>query len=104
MRAIDLDKEQLVKDLVDFFCRRCGLGDVNENTPMHEIRARLEKAGEMVGRTVAVVTHEGPIGADIALKIRHEERFYKERCSGAARVCGPQGVLRRIWDERAGRG
>ncbi|HEE9762305.1 MULTISPECIES: hypothetical protein [Pseudomonas] len=99
MSGVYWDKEKLGPELdqqvIELFVRVFGAWVDDANAPMHEIRARFELVGTMIGRTLAVVNHEGPVGVDIALKIRRYEEHYRARCArSVGSLWGPGGKLR----------
>ena len=99
MNDIEWNKDDFEKELASFLCKYFGVGNFEPSTPMHEIRARLELIGGLLGRTIAVCRHEGPISADIAMAIRAREQEYKERClKSAGTTFGPGGQVREIWN------
>lgn len=103
MERIEWDKENLGRELTRFFCEFFGVAELNGETPMEEIRARFELVGTCLGRTLAVVNHEGPVGVDIAMAIRASEQEYKDRCSRSVNnLCRPGGALRVHWNRNLG--
>lgn len=95
MSEIQWDKDELEKQVIELFMRQVGVGINDANASMHDLRTRFELAGTLIGRTLAVVNHEGPIGADIAFKIKWFEDHYKERClRSVGNLWGPGGKLR----------
>lgn len=100
MNEIEWDKGEFEKELAGFLCKFFGVGKLEPSTPMHEIRARLELVGVMLGRSLAVCLHEGPVGADIAMAIRASEQKHKERgLKSAGDTFGPGGQVREIWNQ-----
>lgn len=98
---VDIDLEGIERELMEVFSRRCGLGEIGASTPMAEIRARAEIAGLMAGRAVGAISHEGPITADIAMRIRSFEEDYKQRfLESASEAAGPGGALREYWERK----
>ncbi|MEN1479436.1 hypothetical protein AAIH16_38345, partial [Pseudomonas aeruginosa] len=67
--TISYDKAELEEKIIrlfsDFF-----LAGISSDTPMPEVRERLQAIGTMAGRTVGVCFHEGEIGSEILMKIR----------------------------------
>lgn len=95
MSKIQWDQDELEQKIIELFVKHIGVRENDAQAPVHEIRARFEVAGTLIGRTLAVVNHDGPIGADIALKIRRYEEEYKERCRrSVGNLWGPNGKLR----------
>lgn len=89
-------EEKLIGVAVEIF----GYEKFSAETPMHEIRAKAEQAGMMFGRILAAALHTGPITADLAMEIRRSEQRGKERfIESAERLCGPDGYLRKQWNE-----
>lgn len=100
MSEIEWDKEKFEKELTVFLCTFFGIGKLEPTTPMHEVRARLELVGVLLGRSLAVCLHEGPIGADIAMAIRASEQDFKERTNRSiAKTFGPGGAVRERWSQ-----
>lgn len=100
MNEIEWNKEDFEKELAKFLCGFFGADRLEPTTPMPEIRARLEKAGIFLGRSLAVCLHEGPIGADIAMAIRASEQEYKERfLKSVGATFGPGGKVRELWNQ-----
>ncbi|MBK5518430.1 hypothetical protein [Pseudomonas sp. TH10] len=98
MNDIEWNKDDFGKELAGFLAKFFGVGELTASTPMHEIRARLELVGVMLGRSLAVCLHEGPVGADIAMTIRASEQKWKESSLRAAGTTfGPAGKVREIW-------
>lgn len=100
MNEIEWDKNEFQVELTRFLAGFFGVGEIEASTPMHEVRARLELVGVMLGRSLAVCLHEGPVGADIAMTIRAAEQKWKE-CSqkSAGKTFGPGGQVREIWNQ-----
>ncbi|WP_236185811.1 hypothetical protein [Pseudomonas juntendi] len=95
---IEYDQEELAAKLSDLFSGFF-LGKIDGNTSMQEIRARAELSGALLGRTLAVIRHEGPVGADIAVAIRWLEQAVSKGVSAQiGSMCGPGGPLREIWN------
>ncbi|MCO7055087.1 hypothetical protein ACUZXZ_16100 [Pseudomonas juntendi] len=98
---IDWDKEDLAGKLSDLFAEFF-MGKIDGDTPMQEVRSRAELAGSLLGRAVAVIQHEGPISADIAVTIRSfEQRFSKEIADNVGKMGSPGGQLRELWNQAA---
>jgi len=101
---VDWDQDELQAKLSDLFASFF-MGDLDGNTPMNEVRARAELAGAMLGRTLAVVQHEGPVETDIAVTIRYfEQRFGKEIADRIGSMGAPGGQLRDLWTNCPGSG
>lgn len=101
MEQFSWDKEAFRKDLTRFLCEHFGLGTLSPDTPMPEIRKRAEFVGSLLGRSMAVCLHDGPVGADIAMRIRGCEQEGKELILNVmAKLCRPGGELREIWNKR----
>lgn len=67
----------------------------------HSLREVAEATGLPLGRSIAVCLHDGPVGADIAMKIRGCEQEGKELILNVmAKLCRPGGELREIWNKR----
>ncbi|MCE0975129.1 hypothetical protein [Pseudomonas putida] len=95
MSDVQWDRDEMEKEIIALFMRQIAVKSDVKEAPMHEIRARFELAGVMIGRTLAMVNHEGPINAEIALKVRWFEEHYKERClRTAGNLLGPGGTFR----------
>ncbi|KPM62961.1 hypothetical protein HB13667_16245 [Pseudomonas putida] len=100
MSEIEFDKEKFGEEMSRFLCGYFGVGELHGEVPMHEVRAKLDMVGKMLGRSLAVCMHDGPVEADIAFAIRASEKHWRERClESAGRLCGPGGVLREKWSE-----
>lgn len=100
MNKIEWDKEDFEKELAGFLCKFFGVGELEPSTPMHEIRARLELVGVMLGRSLAVCLHEGPISADIAMAIRASEIDFKARTQRSlVKTFGIEGEVRKRWSQ-----
>jgi len=80
MSEVQWARDEMEKEVIALFMRQIAVKSDVKEAPMHEIRARFELAGVMIGRTMAMVNHEGPVNAEVALKVRRYEEHYKERC------------------------
>ncbi len=100
MSDVEIDEEKFGQEMYRFLCGYFGVANLNGAVPMHEIRAKFDMIGKMMGRSMAVCLHEGPVEADIAFAIRSSEKEWRDRClESAGRLCGPGGVLREMWNE-----
>jgi hypothetical protein len=83
-------EHKLLETFMEFFC-----GDPDfSKAPAHVMRAHFEQAGRLLGRTMAVVNHDGAVNAELAMKIRHCEEWYRKRCAQTVRnVYGPGGKI-----------
>lgn len=100
MSEIEWDKENFENELTVFLCTFFGVGKLEPTTPMHEVRARLELIGVLLGRSLAVCLHEGPINADIAMAIRASEVDFKERTQRSlVKTFGIDGEVRKRWSQ-----
>ncbi|MDG9887167.1 hypothetical protein [Pseudomonas juntendi] len=83
------------KAVIELFMKQIAMKPGDQEAPMNEIRDRFDVAGIMIGRTLAMVDHKGPVGADLAMKVRRYEEHYRERCKRTARnMWGPDGWMR----------
>lgn len=102
MTDIQWDEDELQRKLAGFFCEFFGMEDLSEK-PMHEVRARAALAGAFIGRTLAVIQHQGPVDSGIAMAIRSKEQIWKSALlDSVGRLCVPGGELREKWNRRDG--
>lgn len=95
MNEVKWDAALMEKAVIELFMKQIAVKPGDHDSPMNEIRDRFEVAGIMIGRTMAMVNHNGPVGADLAMKVRRYEEHYKERCLRTARnMWGPNGWMR----------
>lgn len=100
MSEVRWDMALMEKAVIELFMKQIAVKPGDDTAPMHEIRSRFEVAGIMIGRTMAMIDHNGPIGADLAMKVRRYEEHYKERClRSVSKMWGPNGQMRTTPDE-----
>lgn len=59
------------------------LEGATKETPMHEVREKMDIAGTYVGRVFGVLYHQGPVAGDMLMSIRRLEEEMKERFNGS---------------------
>ena len=102
MSQFSWDKGEFRDALILFLCEHFGIRNLGPDTPMREIRERSELIGVLLGRSTAVCLHEGPIGADIAIKICSCEQRDKELAMRvAANLYRLGGDIRESWNKAA---
>lgn len=72
-----IDRDELELKLLRVFAEVFKLVEINDETPIHEARARAEQAGKMFGRAFCACMHEDPTGHDVAFYLRTAEQYGK---------------------------
>lgn len=100
MSEVRWDMALMEQAVIELFMKQIAVKPGDQDAPMNEIRDRFAVAGIMIGRTMAMVDHKGPVGADLSMKVRRYEEHYKERClRSVGNMWGPNGTLRNHFDQ-----
>ena len=83
------DRDELEEELLMVFAVVFKLNEINDDTPAHEARARVEQAGKMFGRAFCACFHENPTGHDVAFYLRGAEQYGKEAFEMSMRKLRP---------------